>query len=102
MNIWISGPTGAGKTSLTGIAKKCGFGVVNEQLPRAKFEAFVIDPTRYCSELQREIMHSRFNAWQALPDRSKVVFDRSIDEDINVFCRMHYESGFLSEKQFQV
>jgi hypothetical protein len=28
-----------------------------------------------------------------------VAFDRSIDEDVQVFCSMHHEAGFLDEAQ---
>jgi deoxyadenosine/deoxycytidine kinase len=94
MNVWVSGPTGAGKTSFSRIAQQAGFAVVHEQLPQARFDAFASDPARHCSELQREIMQSRFTTWKALASHPKIMFDRSVDEGIQVFCQMHFELGF--------
>ena len=95
MIIWISGPTGGGKTSLAHVFRKLGYGLVEGRISEASLSAFVADPFRHCSSLQEEIIRLRFDAWQKLPDTSRVVFDRSLDEDANVFCRMHHESEFL-------
>jgi deoxyadenosine/deoxycytidine kinase len=101
MLIWISGPTGAGKTSLCQIFRTCGYGTVEEKVPQSTFADFKLDPIRHCAALQEQIMRSRFEAWQKLADSSRVVFDRSIDEDIHVFCRMHFELGYLTDNEFR-
>ena len=101
MNIWISGPTGAGKTSLCQIFRTLGYAIIEERFSESTFAAFSADPIRHCALLQEEIMRSRFEAWKMLTDTSRVVSDRSIDEDISVFCRMHFELGFLTDKEFQ-
>jgi len=46
-------------------------------------------------------MHSRFARWQNMSNVSRLIFDRSIDEDARVFCRMHREFGFLDEEQYR-
>lgn len=101
MNIWISGPTGAGKTSLCQIFRTLGCAIIEERFSESTFAAFAADPIRHCALLQEEIMRSRFEGWKMLTDTSRVVFDRSIDEDVRVFCRMHFELGFLTDKEFQ-
>jgi deoxyadenosine/deoxycytidine kinase len=101
MLIWISGPTGAGKSSLCETFRTRGYGVVAESLPKSTFAAFRSDPIRHCAELQEQIMRSRFKAWQELMQTSRVVFDRSLDEDACVFCKMHHESGFLDNDQYE-
>jgi deoxyadenosine/deoxycytidine kinase len=98
--VWISGPTGAGKSSLAKVFRRCGFAVVEETLPKRLFSSFASDPIRYCSQLQEEIMRSRYDMWRGLSGASQVVFDRSIDEDAQVFCRLHLELGFLNEQEF--
>jgi deoxyadenosine/deoxycytidine kinase len=101
MNTWISGPTGAGKTSLCQIFRTLGYAIVEERFSQRTFAAFAADPIRHCALLQEEIMRSRFEGWKMLTNTSRVVFDRSIDEDVHVFCKMHFELGFLTDKEFQ-
>jgi len=100
MLIWISGPTGSGKTSLCEIFRACGYGVVAEHLPHTQFAAFKSDPARHCAGLQEQIIRSRFDGWKRLINSRRIVFDRSIDEDIRVFCQMHFELGLLSQNEF--
>ena len=100
MVVWISGPTGSGKSTLTRMLAKAGFVAIEERLAEESFRAFVRDPSQNCGRLQEEIMLSRYETWRALTDHSRLVFDRSIDEDIKVFCTMHRELLLLNEKQF--
>ena len=100
MLIWISGPTGSGKTSLSELFRKCGYSVVIEKLPETQFAAFQADPARHCAALQEQIIRSRFESWKRLINSPRIVFDRSIDEDINVFCKMHFELGLVTESEF--
>jgi deoxyadenosine/deoxycytidine kinase len=74
---------------------RIGYGVIREALPAKLFQAFAVDPARHCAELQGAIMRSRQEQWSNLVDTQKVVFDRSLDEDAAVFCRMHYERGLI-------
>lgn len=102
MIIWISGPTGAGKSSLAGVLSVAlGYGLIQETLPKELFSAFTSDPVRHCALLQEEIMRSRFEGWRTMANCSRIVFDRSIDEDAQVFCRMHRESGLLNDQQYE-
>lgn len=95
MIVWISGPTGSGKSTLAGLMGEAGYRVIREELPRDLFAAFQEDPARHCASLQEAIILSRSMQWQRADGRKKVVFDRSVDEDIAIFCRMHYERGLL-------
>src|SRR5262245_53855786 len=101
MVVWISGPTGAGKSSLAHALSALGYGLIQEKLPTERFGAFVADPVQHCAILQEEIMRSRFARWRDLSSRSRLIFDRSIDEDARVFCRMHRELGFLDDRQYE-
>ena len=100
MVVWISGPTGSGKSSLAQAFRAVGYRVVDERLPEELYRAFAGDPIRYCAPLQEEIMRSRYKASLGFSGDSRVVFDRSIDEDIEVFCRMHHELGLLNDQQY--
>lgn len=99
MNVWISGPTGSGKSSLARILAKRGYVVIREDLPNELFRAFGDDPQKNCERLQEAIINSRFAQWQRSSAAKRIVFDRSIDEDIAVFCQMHRELGYLSDAQ---
>jgi deoxyadenosine/deoxycytidine kinase len=101
MVVWVSGPTGAGKSTLAHIFRTLGYAIVREKLPNERFRAFATDPVRNCRLLQEEIMRSRFEAWRELSSTPRVIFDRSLDEDARVFCRMHRELGFLDDQQFK-
>jgi deoxyadenosine/deoxycytidine kinase len=101
MTVWISGPTGAGKTSLANVFTTLGYALVQEKLPKERFDAFSSDPIRHCALLQEEIMRSRFEEWRALSNAHRIVFDRSLDEDARVFCRMHRELGLLNDQQYE-
>lgn len=96
MIIWISGPTGSGKSTLAGLLGRLGYEIVREELPPDLFRAFRTDPARHCASLQEAIMLSRRAQWERVSGRENVVFDRSVDEDIEVFCRMHHERGLLN------
>jgi deoxyadenosine/deoxycytidine kinase len=100
MLIWVSGPTGSGKTSLCELFRTCGYSVVAEELSETQFAAFKSDPARHCAGLQEQIIRSRFNGWKRLTHSRGIVFDRSIDEDVHVFCQMHFERGLLSKNEF--
>jgi deoxyadenosine/deoxycytidine kinase len=97
MIVWISGPTGAGKSALATKLAAVGFASVNEDVPEDLMAAFVADPRSNCVKLQMEIMMSRLRRWQPLCKAPRLVFDRSIDEDIEVFCTLHSRLGFLDD-----
>ena len=101
MIVWISGPTGAGKSSLAQALVGLGYALVREDLPHELFNNFSNDPVRYCAPLQEQIIQSRFLAWKQMATTSRVVFDRSIDEDAKIFCRMHNELGFVDDDQYR-
>jgi deoxyadenosine/deoxycytidine kinase len=100
MIIWVSGPTGSGKTTLTRSLRASGFSIVEENIPEELFRAFISAPKEYCEKLQRQIMQARFDGWRRVCGTARIAFDRSIDEDIEVFCKMHWQAGRLTEEQF--
>jgi deoxyadenosine/deoxycytidine kinase len=100
MIIWVSGPTGAGKTTLATALGGLDYAIVPESVPAPLMAAFANDPVRNGERLQAEIMRRRKAAWRAVADSDRVVFDRSISEDVEVFCRLHAAEGRLLDKQF--
>lgn len=98
--IWVSGPTGAGKTTLAQLLRESDFAVVEESVPKDLFGAFMSAPDQNCERLQRYIMQARFDGWSRVSAATRIAFDRSIDEDIEVFCKMHWRAGYLTTEQF--
>jgi hypothetical protein len=39
------------------------------------------------------IMRSRFEGWQQQSSAHRLIFDRSVDEDARVFCRLHHDKA---------
>lgn len=74
---------------------RTGYRVIREELPRDLFQAFRSDPARHCASLQETVILSRAAQWWRAAGRRNVVFDRSVDEDMDIFCRMHHELGLL-------
>jgi deoxyadenosine/deoxycytidine kinase len=95
--IWISGPTGSGKSTLAAHLVKVGYAIVQEALPAALFQEFRRSPAQYCAALQEAIMRGRRQGWSNVSGRGLVAFDRSVDEDLSVFCKLHLERGFINE-----
>jgi deoxyadenosine/deoxycytidine kinase len=96
----VSGPTGAGKSTFGNALETHGFFLIREEVDQELYNKFTNQPSRYCFELQWQIMSSRREKYQRQSVRRKMVIDRSIDEDLEVFCRLFLELGFLSHTQF--
>lgn len=100
MIVWVSGPTGSGKSSFTKLLSGLGYSIVKEVFDKEIFGAFLTDPASHCAPLQEAILRSRFEQWKVLKQACRVAFDRSMDEDIKVFCQMHHDAGLLGGTEF--
>jgi deoxyadenosine/deoxycytidine kinase len=72
--------------------------VVRETIDPQIFGQFVTDPKKHCASFQASIMRSRASQWESMTNKPHVVFDRSVEEDFHVFCRMHAEVGLLNSE----
>jgi deoxyadenosine/deoxycytidine kinase len=99
MIILLSGPTGSGKSSFATILGQWGYSVVRETIPEDIFQRFRVDPVRNCASLQEAIIRARIAAWNEVRACNRIVFDRSIDEDVAIFCQMHFENGLLTRQE---
>ena len=97
MIVWLSGPTGSGKSTMAEHLAEVGYAIVREDLPQGLFKRFRDEPVTYCAELQEAIMRGRGEGWDRICDRSHIAFDRSVDEDVAVFCRMHAERALIDD-----
>jgi deoxyadenosine/deoxycytidine kinase len=46
-------------------------------------------------------MQSRFARWREVSGATRVVFDRSLEEDAQAFCRINRQLGFLDSAQYE-
>lgn len=99
INLAISGPTGAGKSTIANIIDSYEkIEVVHENLPIRLFKKFMKNPRIYCYELQKRIIKKRINDADRIKSSIKA-FDRTVQEDICVFSELHKSLGFLSAEQ---
>ena len=99
INLAISGPTGAGKSTIANIIDSYEkIEVIHENLPIRLFKKFMKNPRTYCYELQKRIIKKRINDADRMKSSIKA-FDRTVQEDICVFSELHKSLGFLSAEQ---
>ncbi|GAA4450550.1 deoxynucleoside kinase [Nibrella saemangeumensis] len=104
MHIAITGNIGAGKTTLAyKLAEHYGWDVLYEAVEGNPYLAdFYEDMERWAFNLQIYFLNSRFEQVKTIRDAEKsVVQDRTIYEDAYIFAKNLYESGNMSERDYQ-
>lgn len=99
--ITVVGNIGAGKTSLTkALAQELGWQAGYEVVQENPYLAdFYGDMRRWSFHLQVYFLSERFAQHQALLDAGiPSVQDRSVYEDLEIFCRALHRQGFLDER----
>lgn len=102
-HIAVAGNIGAGKTTLVNkLAHHYGWEPLFEAVDDNPYLGdFYNDMKQWAFPLQIYFLHSRFRQAQAIQSSAKpVIQDRTIYEDAHIFARNLYESGFLSERDF--
>lgn len=105
MHIAITGNIGAGKTTLTQmLGQHYGWGVLYEAVEGNPYlNDFYKDMERWAFNLQIYFLNSRFAQVQKIRSLTytTVVQDRTIYEDAFIFARNLYDSGILTERDYQ-
>lgn len=100
-NLALSGPTGSGKTTLSKMLEnECNFDLVKEEIPHELFLKFQHNPKKYCFDYQKEIIKSRYKNYLSGINYIKII-DRTPDEDVEVFCALYNNLGFLSSSELK-
>lgn len=101
--ISIAGNIGAGKSSLTALlAKHFGWEPVYESVDDNPYLSdFYEDMRRWSFNLQIYFLSSRFrHQKQMLEKEGRVVQDRTIYEDVEIFAKNLHEMGLMSDRDF--
>lgn len=105
MHIAITGNIGAGKTTLTQmLGKHYGWGVLYEAVEGNPYlNDFYKDMDRWAFNLQIYFLNSRFAQVQKIRSLTytTVVQDRTFYEDAYIFARNLYDSGIMTERDYQ-
>jgi deoxyadenosine/deoxycytidine kinase len=105
MHIAITGNIGAGKTTLTQmLGSHYGWGVLFEAVEGNPYLAdFYKDMSRWSFNLQIYFLNSRFAQVQRIRSQTytTVIQDRTIYEDAFIFARNLYDSGHMTERDYQ-
>lgn len=102
--ITIAGNVGAGKSTLAAqIAKRLGYQVHFEKVDGNPYlEDFYHDQAKWGFHLQLYFLAQRFHQQvEILANGQANIQDRSIYEDVEIFARNLYESGAMSERDYQ-
>jgi len=103
--IAVAGNVGLGKSTLTAILERSlkleGLYEAPEENPL--LEKFLHDKPAYCYDLQRHFLQMRKELQiKGKSGECSYVMDRSLPEDILVFCRQFHQDGFLSKNQLDL
>lgn len=101
----IAGNVGLGKSTLTAIMEQSlNINALYENPEdNPLLESFLGDKAKYCYDLQMDFLKIR--SQQRLQGKSgdgSYVKDRSLPEDILVFCQMFYEDGYLTKSELDM
>jgi deoxyadenosine/deoxycytidine kinase len=81
------------------LSAQSNIGLVQEPTPQESLEAFANSPIQLGWSLQKEILSAKAFAAQQLRSYKIIVFDRTIEEDREVFLNLHHTLGFLTSMQ---
>jgi len=99
--IAFSGPTGAGKSTLSRHVARIGrWKIIPEPDPFAFDSTAKHAEQSDCSEIQRSFLLTRF-VHLAHVNRINTIADRWFTDDREVFLRLHLESGHLTRSSYQ-
>ncbi|MDP5171414.1 MAG: deoxynucleoside kinase [Bacteroidia bacterium] len=102
-HIAIAGNIGAGKTTLVNkLAHHYGWEPLFEDVDENPYLAdFYEDMKKWAFPLQIYFLHSRFRQAHRIQQNSRpIIQDRTIYEDAHIFAKNLYESGHLTERDF--
>ncbi|MBU4319705.1 MAG: deoxynucleoside kinase [Nitrospinae bacterium] len=98
--IGIGGPCGSGKSTFTKIFS--GFlniQLIDEPIPKDILDAFESNPSTYSFSLQEAIIKGKIQGVDKLNNSKTILFDRTIEEDREVFFKLHNNLGFLNNDE---
>lgn len=103
MHVGIAGNIGSGKTTLANmLGKQFGWDVLLESVEDNPYLAdFYEDMDRWSFHLQVYFLNSRFNQVAKIRESKKsTIQDRTIYEDCEIFAKNLFQSGHISERDF--
>jgi len=103
--ITVAGNVGLGKSTITTMMhRSLRIGALYEKPEKNPLlEKFLQDKKKYCYELQRYFLHSRADQRRsAKTSEGSFVKDRSLAEDILIFCQLFHHDGILTSDELDL
>jgi deoxyadenosine/deoxycytidine kinase len=104
VQLCVSGNVGSGKTTLSkAICKSFGFTYIPQRTPDPTYLTDLFSsPERWALEAQIAfLMNKTASLVSAVTAGLNVVVDRSLSEDIQIFAKMFYERGQISDRGYK-
>jgi deoxyadenosine/deoxycytidine kinase len=101
--IAVAGLMGAGKTTLaTQLARRFGWSYIPKRRVAGEYiRDLFTAPTRWAFEAQLAMFCSKaLDITQQLDNRTNLIVDRSLEEDLGVFASYFYKCGHIDERAF--
>lgn len=109
----IDGNIGAGKTFLSEIIKSnfknvyiIKEGVDEDEYCKMEFQKYQLDKKKYSFSFDHALLENKMKniktVYKKIKNSSKIIiiFDRSVQYDINVFSKIRFESGHITHEQY--
>ncbi|MCD4817463.1 MAG: deoxynucleoside kinase [Candidatus Cloacimonetes bacterium] len=103
--IAVAGNVGLGKSTLSAIMSRCLMmnGLYEKPEKNPLLEKFLHNKKKYCFDLQLHFLQMRTDMQKrGKSDNHSYVMDRSLPEDLLVFCYQFYQDGILNSDQLDI